>query len=72
MAESVTTPSLFGRISNLVIGLLWKAGYMGVGGGIVLAGLLYAKQDAPLYIPEVGDLPRKTSEKRRNYRSPSD
>jgi len=72
MADSIKTLSLFGRISNLVISLLWKVGYMGVGGGILVGGLLYAKQDSLLYIPEIGDLPRKTAENPRSYRSPAE
>jgi len=55
-----------------VINLLWKVGYVGFGGGIIVGGLLYAKQESLLYHPEIGDAPRKTANNPRHYRSPSE
>lgn len=51
---------------------MWKVGYLGLGGGFFITGLLYAKQDSILYIPEIGDLPKRPANNPRNYRSPSE
>jgi len=45
---------------------------VGLGGGILIGGLLYAKQESLLYHPEIGDGPRKTAGNPRHYRSPSE
>jgi len=52
MAELIeTSSSVFGSITNVVIKLMWKVGYLGLGGGFLVTGLLYAKQNSMLYMP---------------------
>jgi len=73
MAELIeTSSSVFGSITNVVIKLMWKVGYLGLGGGFLVTGLLYAKQNSMLYMPEIGNLPKKPANNPRHYRSPSE
>jgi hypothetical protein len=49
------------RIGSVVVGLV-----------AVVGSLLYAKQDSLLYFPTIGNLPRKSSDNPRGYRSPGE
>lgn len=58
--------------TNMLMRFLWKCATLCTGVVTLLMGVLYVKQEALLYHPAVGGMPRNTSQNPRRYRSPSE
>eukprot|EP00566_Odontella_aurita_P012014 CAMPEP_0113538576 /NCGR_PEP_ID=MMETSP0015_2-20120614/7440_1 /TAXON_ID=2838 /ORGANISM="Odontella" /LENGTH=389 /DNA_ID=CAMNT_0000438161 /DNA_START=47 /DNA_END=1216 /DNA_ORIENTATION=- /assembly_acc=CAM_ASM_000160 len=57
---------------NAAVTIICRGGILVVGVASIIAGLLYVKQDALLYFPEIGNIGRRTGQNPRRYRSPAE
>lgn len=59
-------------LSSTLVTYACRLGYFAGGVGIVVAAILYMKQDNLLYFPTIGGLPKSPRRNPRGYRSPSE
>lgn len=70
--NNLATPSSYSFLSSTLVTYACRLGYFAGGVGIVVAAILYMKQDNLLYFPTIGGLPKSPRRNPRGYRSPSE